>query len=549
MPTELTNLNDVSPATVEQLRVELTAVLQERYPQMDLKRGVLQDLLLRPHAVLTGRDQDNIRRYLDSRSLLQVSRNPTLAAEELVDHLLSNFRLERLSGSQASGEVTIIASSDTTITIPRGLTFTANGQSFVTDRVYTAKASAAQITTANDRLFRGLTDGTFSFTVEVTAVTVGAEGLVRRDTLMIPETRPKNFVSAFAAGDFIGGEVPETNSELLERLQEGLAAKAPSNRVTMQAMLRNLPGFEGVLWTSIIGMTDPEMTRDQHTIFPVSSGGVVDWYVRAQERLLHRTLPVEARYEGLNDEGIGRWSFSFDRDVAAGFYEIRDVRLPTATNVLGSFEFETVEWATDLTGEDFVPDIVTPAEAAFSRYQTVVVRFLDAVTDHSVLSVGDIREYDVGVVLTPLIADIQDTLSSYELQAHGSDVLIRAAVPCFLQLSFTIEQQNVSLPPNLDEIKNALAREVNRTPFIGRIFASTLHDVAHGFLDGSSSLGNISMFGRILTPDRGEICLQSTSVIEVPQGEHPQVSEKTVQFYLDPQDISITTRSSIPVPA
>lgn len=549
MTIELASLSDVDQTRVAQLENELTALLQEAYPELDLKRGVVQDLLLRPHAALAARDQETFARYLSANSLLKIEQDPTLADDGVVDGLLSNFLLTRQAGTSATGEITIVVSNNTTVTIQAGLQFTANGQVFTADQVYSAKAEESQITTANDRLLRPLSDGNFAFTIQVTAVEVGAEGLIRKDTLMIPETQPKNYVTSFASSDFDGGVVPETNSELISRLQQGIATKSTSNRINMQAMLRSLPGFETVLATSIVGFGDAEMVRDQHTIVPVSSGGVVDWFVRTQERLLHKAITMTATFQESDLEGSGIWSLAFDRDTASGFYEVRSIRLPAAENVLGSFEIIENTPGFDLTGSDVHADIVSTSESAFSRYQTAVVRFKDTETDHSSLSPGDTQEYDVEVVMTPQIAEIQDEIGKYDLRSHGSDVLVRGAIPYFVNLSFTIQRQNTEAVPDLESIRNALAKEVNQTPFIGRLFSSTLHDIVHGYLAGNTSCGKIAMSGRILTPDLTTIFLQSTEVLEIPTDRHPQVSEKTVQFYLDPEDVAVSAESSIPVPA
>lgn len=543
------NLADLDLDDVTQLVEEYTTLLQEAYPDMDLKRGVLQDLLLRPAAALAARQQEALQRYLNARSLQQIEEDPTLADTGVVDDILSNFLVTRSTGSAATGEVTVVVSQATTVTIPSGLVFTANGQEFQADSAFTAKAEASQINSDNDRLLRLLADGNYAFTIEVTAVEEGAEGLLTKDTLLVPALTPKNYVTSYAASDFTDGDVPETNTELLLRLQEGLAAKAPSNRVNMQAMLRTFDGLETVLRTSIVGMSDSEMTRDQHTLFPVSSGGVVDWYIRPQERLLHQALTVTAVLVSVDSDDVGTWQLSLGRDVASGFYELRSIRLPTAENVVGSLTILSETRGLDLTGSGFVPDLDTTAEGTFSRYQTVIAQFTDDVSSHTGLAPGATRDYDVEVVMMPLIDTAQDALNAYDIRSYGADLLVRGAIPCFVQLSFTIQKPSTVADPDVEDIQNALASAVNNVPFIGRLYASNLHDVIHAYLPANTSVSKIDMLGRLWLPTLASHYLRSTEVLVIPTDVHPQVSEKTVQFFLDPEDIAVTIVTSIPIPS
>jgi hypothetical protein len=90
--------------------------------------------------------------------------------------------------------------------------------------------------------------------------------------MFVPVAVPTAFVTAFAANDFAGGRLTESNAELVDRLQEGIAAKALSNRVNMSAALRAEDAFSRVVATSIVGYGDAELVRAFHTVLPVALG-------------------------------------------------------------------------------------------------------------------------------------------------------------------------------------------------------------------------------------------------------------------------------------
>ena len=463
----------------------------------------------------------------------------------MVDHVLSNYRLTRRAGTSATGEVTIVVSTSTTVTIAEGAVFSANGQTFTADSVFTAKSQASQVSGANDRLLVPLTDGNYAFNISVTADEIGTASELAKDTLVVPSVVPANYVTSYAASNFSGGAAVETNTELLARLQEGLAARATSNRINMNAMIREQ--YNSIVASSVIGYGDPEMLRDQHSVLPLSLGGRVDWYIRSQTRLQTKSLAMTGTLLEKNVDGSGRWQISFAKDTAPGFYEVDTVRLPAADNVTGGFAIVSDVRDTDLTGNGFIPDIQTVAEGAYSRFQTAVIQFTDTVTDHSGLSVGDTQTYDVAVNMMPGIDQIHDYAASRDIRGVAADVLVKAPVPCFVQVSLTLDNKNTSTEPDTEAIKTAVADEINSIGFNGRIYASKLHDVIHDLIDADTQVGKIDIFGRIRTPGGATHFVRDDSVLVVPDLASDQTSYRTVQFFANADDITVSISTEVPV--
>lgn len=550
MPVEITDLTSLNPDDVQTTLLLLIQQLQEANPSLDLRRGVLHDLLALYHATLTTRAAAELDRYLSARSLTLIAADPTLADPGIVDDVLSNWRLSREDGETAHGEVTIVLTSPNQVTIGLGLVFTSDGQTFTADAAYTAKTKAALINNASDRLLIQLPDGNWAFTVDVTATGAGTAWMIKKDALIVPAALPLGYLTSYVTADFAGGADPETNAQLLDRLLQGFASKAPSNRVTMTAMLRAQPDFVRVTAQSIIGFGDREMRRDKHSVLPMAFPGRCDWYVRTQPVVAAITLSKPATLLALDGNGHGTWQIEIGRQDSPGFYEVASIKPAGAgPEFVGTFPILDDIRAVDLTGPGFIPDIVEISEGLFTCFQTSIIRFLDTGSDQLALVAGAVRNYDVTVRGLGQIGDIQDFVSGFDIRSYGSDVLIKAPVPCFLQLSFTIAKKNTQPDPDTAAIAAALADEVNSVDFVGRLYAGRLQDIIHGFLPAGMSAGAIDMFGRILGPDNVNRYIRASDILIVPELPELMISDRTVQFFIDPSAIAISIQTDVPVPA
>lgn len=547
MVYELTQLDSLDTTDVTELLTKITAELQEENPTLDLKRGVLHDSVAYYHAVLEAAIRENLNRYLSARSLNQIEADPTIADTTTVDDVLSNWGISRREGTQAKGEVTIIVSSSGSVSLPSAALFTANGISFTADLAYSSTSNPASVGTPNDRLMTQLSDGNWEFTIFVTAVDSGSDGKLTANTAIIPDTVIANYVSSYVTGDFSDGTDTETNTELINQLQDGIAAKALSNRVNMRSLLRSLSQFPAVTNQSIVGYGDAEMLRDKHSIFPISYGGRVDWYIRGQQPLQVVTLTKEAVLVSVDASNQGTWQFSLMRNDAPGFYEVSRISLPSADPAeTGTFSVISDVRGLDLTGDGFIPDIKTQAEGAFTAYQTATIQFVDTVTDASALSPGDKQNYTVEVSSTPSIKELQDYMSGRDVRSYGADALIKAPIPCFVQISCVINKSAGDVDPDIDGIKTTIVSLVNNTGFIGRLDGSRVLDAIHGYIQNDVSVTDLDMLGRILKPDGTTAWLHDSSSIVVTDSSAEMVTAKTVQFFTGVSDISVNIQTTIP---
>jgi hypothetical protein len=540
MGITVSKLDELTTTDVEQALELVTQLVQESNPGLDVRRGVLHDLVLYYSAVLAAAKDEEISRVRRSLSLQEITADPALADATLVDAVLSNFRVTRKVGAQATGQITIILDALIPVTITRGASFTAVGQRFVTERAFAARTSAAAVVSTDDVVITDTGGGNYQFTINVIAESVGASNTISRGTAFVLTSEPPHFVSATAAADFVQGTSVETNKELIDRLEAGIAAKAWSNRSTIEALIREQAAFEDIVAVSLVGMGDEEMLRDQHSLLPISYGGRTDVYVRSQALAGSTTKTITAMLVDTVAAG-GVWRFSVGKDDVPGFYDVSRVALLSAAATDTGHEVTLLDKSFDITGTGFKPDIETTQEAAFSPFQTASVEFLDTDTATTALTVGtSTQDYSVTFRSMPLVKDIQDFLDGRGVRNPAGDVLVRGAVPCFMSVNFSLRKYSGASAPNTDAIRLAVATAVNKLGFIGELHASTISDAIQGTLDSDVSIAKIDLFGRIVRPDGTLRIIRDGDVLNVPDEPALGVSGRTVAFLLNPADVGIT---------
>jgi hypothetical protein len=547
-PLTIPDVFTLDAAAVRNNQLLLSQLVQEAYPNVDVKQGTLYNLLFFLSATLTTANQAVAGQLMQSMSLAAINANPALATDAVVNNLLSNFQLTRLPGVQASGPVQITLSSQVVMTIPQGTVYTANGVNFTTDAAYTTRTDPSTVLSVTDKLLTPVGNGTYVFTVNMTAQAVGAVGNLTRGTRLVPTVAPSPvFVQAQALTDFSNGVDQETNAQLVNRLYTGVALKAWSNRMNVPAMLQSQAGFRRILSTSVIGYGDQEMVRDQHSIWPGSLGGRVDLYVRTQGPVASVVLSKKATLVATATEG-GIWQFSLGRDEVPGFYDVGQVaQAGTLSAIVPGYPITSDTRSFDLTNfPQDTPDIVVASEAGFSRYQTTTIRFNDTDTLVSAADVGTFtRTYDVLVRYMPLIDQVQDFLRQRGVAPPGGDVLVKAPVPLFITVSFNITLQPGVVQPSVSALQAAAAAAVNGLGFGVRLTAAVLSAAITPLLPPGSVLSQVSMTGKLRHPE-GNIDTLNASDVLVPvyTASHPMTSQRTVGYFLTPSDVSIVVATA-----
>jgi hypothetical protein len=544
MAIELPDLTTLDETAVTEAHSYIAQKIGEYAPTIETKRGVLHDVLFHLEAVLQTAQDSYADKLRKSGSLLAISENPADATDAIVDQIASNFRATRFAGDYAAGSAVIVISQFLPSSVTTANFFSANGQTFAPTETFFGRINSAQVVNASDRLIKPVGDGTYYYTVNFKASAVGAAGNLKRNSKLVPSTPIPYFVTAYAEGSFSNGSDYESNADFVKRLQEGISSKNVSNRLTINAAIRDQAAFASVLAVSSVGYGDPEQIR-YHSIFPTASGNRLDVYVRAQSvpkvTKLNKTATLIGR-----ENGGGLWQVSILKTDAPGFYNVDKIIKADVVDSDSQTGFEIVNdiRSFDLSNEatSFIPDIINASEAAYSPFQTSIIRFIDTSTSES-LEVGATASYSLFCRGMSLIRDIHDFLSGRDVRPAAGDVLVKAPVPCDLKLSFVIYKKITDAAVDTASIQTALADTVNKLEFTGRLAASTLHSVIHGYLTAGQTVSSIEMFGAIRKPDGNTIYVRDFDILEIPMLPSEMVSPKTTVFILDPADVGVSVQN------
>ena len=504
--------------------------LRNKYPTLDLQpTRVIYDLLVRPTAEVHAYDQTNLNRYRQASSLQAMMADPTLVAEGDVDRICANFGVVRQPGSVSAGNITIIMDSDLIVSVPIGATFVADGLIYTAPQTYIA--TPGPLTASFERLLVRLDDGTYSFTIAVQASTAGVAYSAKGDTPFTWQQPATGYLRAFADGDFTGGSNPESNEDLLNRLNSGLAAKAMAGRMNIEALLRYT--FPGIKDVSIIGAGDPEMLRDSHNIFAYKTGGKADIVVRSAEQIINKVITKSCT---LLDKTEKLFQASLSRDDYPGFYVINQVLPETSNNLGGTVQIVSEIRSVDLTNLPYVgPDIQNIVEGAYTRFQTAVVQIKDPSADVTSLNVGETKNYKFELAGLPLIDDMQDYVSTRDVRNPEGDYLVRAPIPMLVSVSVQIDY--IRGDPAIDEgaVKAAIAKAINTVGFIpGRLSSSLIVDAVQSLLQGKTTVHEpIDMMAVLRLPSGDVRLYRSSTGIDVPDITDEGVSSRVVSFFTD----------------
>jgi hypothetical protein len=542
MGVSVTDLTTLDQTVVDQFDAQLVSMIQGYDPTVEVRDGVLHDLLVRLHAVLDAATQTNIDRIRQANSLKAINANPALADNDIVDACLSNYNLTRNPGVKATGRVTVTLDAQVGVVVPSSTTFTFGGRVCRPVRSYAARTSASSILTDQDVLLTPV-GANYAFDIEVQDTAVGTAGNIARGTLAVVDPQPAHFVKANAKDDFAGGVDAETTQSLLTKLAAGMAVEAWSGRTTIESLLRKQAAFQNVRALSVIGFGDVEMLRDQHQIWPGSTGGRVDLYLRSQALYQTKSLDVEATLIS-KVGGLGTWQFGLDLDAAPGFYEVAKVLLPTIDPAATGFAITSDVRSLDLVSppSDTVPppDLVTAVEGVYSRFQAAVLQFADNATDATSLAIGATKSYVAVTRVMPLVAEVQTFLDNPDRRPPASDVLVKAPIPCFVGVTATIEYDAAGATPDETTVQQAVADSINSLGFTGRLSRSLVEQAIRAVVPNLLAVTAFGLTGRLRKPNGTTTSLSDNQQLVIATDAPSMVSARSVNFYSEAGDVDLT---------
>lgn len=541
MSVQVADLSSLNTNAVAANLSFISTLVQNVDSTIEVRRGPFFDLVLYYSAVLATANQVNMYNARQANSLQAVVANPALADPGVVDTILQNWRITRIQGAEAAGSIVIVLNAPLVVSIPAGSIFTYGQLTYTADNTFTSALTQAQVVNpTTTKLLTQTTNGDWQFTITVTASAIGSIYNLSAGTLLISTLQPTGFIKSYAGSDISGGLDTETNTELIARFTDGGGAKAWSNRATAAALVSAQPGFTSTVM-SIVGFGDPEMLRDEHSLWPGNYGGRVDVWSRTQQPLGTATMTYTATLVSKTGP-VGTWQFSVAKDDLPGFYYLPQVVLTGNLFSAATFTITSDIRGYDLSGPGFIPDIITYTEAAYTRYQTATIKFVDTITDASSLIINTSTQlYDVQAFLMPNIAELNDFLIGRQIISPAGDLLVRAPVPCFMNTTIVVQRTTGDPAPDISTVQQAVASAINAVQFGGQVTAALIAAGVTPYLMASNVVTTVTMSGTIRRVDGTLISIgPDTNILTFTSDPANLVTARTVGFYQDAAAVTVT---------
>ena len=395
MATEVKSIDELNEEEVKEQQAILTEFLQEKYPDAVVQYGVMHDLVNYLNAIFSAKERKELENWKSARSLLAITENPSIADTDSVDNILSNYNVARQIGTAAYGTIQLEFSVDNAIIIPAETRFNCAGIVYVTEKSYLVYASTSTSSSVADRVLKPLDSGNFGCTIDVVSTVTGSAGSIKKGAALTNDTL-NNLVIAYAYNDFKGGVDTEDNLSLINRLKSGIATPCWGNRENIKSILFNSSELPELVDASVIGFSDEEMTRDQVSLFPISTGGKVDLYIKTAPYTITSTATITATaYQ--KDINYVYWEVIIPSNLLYGMWRVTGVYPLNAAIDTEGYE---------LVSQNVISlnDNLSELDAAYTIYQNIELRFR-TLNDAELYSIGDTREFNVTALGMPNILD------------------------------------------------------------------------------------------------------------------------------------------------
>ena len=491
-----------------------------------------------------------IAKAVASGSLYEITKDPTLSDDVLVDRVLSNFRVVRRTGTVASGLVTIITQTNDYLPISTATIFSSGEVQFRPTAAYAGVPDSASVSSNTDIIFSPLSNGQgYAITISVAAIDAGSAGnLATGSRLDVTPSLPGQVIDIYAAGEFSGGSDTETTADLITRLQSGITSNSASNRASIRAML--MENFPQVSDVSVVGAGDAELLRSSRlNALGIKMPGYADIYVRSRSRPAVETTTMTAKLVNTTD---ATWALAIPTSTYPGLYRV-EIRSTTSSLVDSPLEIisDTRTYDSLASTIDYKP-ILQDADAVFTRYQGVSILFKDPHTVGS-LTVGTSKSYSVTVTYMPEIDLISDWMLDRSQRPVSGHYIVRAPFPCFTAVSIRVirgQTAGAVLASDIQAWKKAVADTINAVKFSdGQLDGSIIVAALHALLPAGYRVQlPMDLQGTVIGADGKSRPLVGHDRLVPPSLPDQMISPRTVAFYSNESAVSIEVVASEALP-
>lgn len=524
-------ISEVPTADIRAGREIISAVMSETYPEG--KWGIgdqLEGVVVEPSAFAYAYIQARMSKQDSANSLAAIQADPTLADDEFVDKLLSNYYTSRQNATVSFGNLLVSVSSAAVLSIGSGARFVAGSYTYQTTQAFRVYRSDQRTEDqANGILvFTERTDGNYEFLLPVQSVDTGSTTVLARGTVVTPSSQIPNLVSAQAAEDFLGGLDASTNADLVSLAADGITPRIFAGYRHIESTFQTQ--FSGTL-VRTIGSDNAVMHRSRDNILGITSGGMADVYVRTTGYVVEETLRVTASLTPEN-RGARKWRLSYS---LPGAYRVERVREAQSVNLLSGIQPQSDQsrWRESIYAQPPTTGLIPrlrDEDAFFSAHQLRVLEFVDDTIDYDELFNGVAsdtiiaRQYDIDVSTMPSLEALDVFARDEDNADPGMDLLVRAAIPVLVSCN-VIVRGVIDETPAKDAIVTAILSLDAGSEVIP---ASLVYNAIQPYVTGSVS--TVYYSASILGKDLTRLLLSKRLELEIPYRPDIGITSETAMF-------------------
>ena len=520
-------VSDVDDSTFLAAAEFLRSAVRSSYPNFDLGPGsAFNDLVITPLAKTTAAGELNNKDFLAGFT----GDDLDIEATDIIDLIAARYFVDRKSGAVATGVVTIVTSSNSSLVIPTSASFvTDDGLTFNPSFQYRVFSEETLATSTNDLVFKDYGNGLYYVRISLSASESGAAyNIIQRTTFNVSGIR--NLSEAYAATDFSGGKELETNEELIARLPTEYSAKSFGSTRSIEAMVTEaFPNVD----ISIAGKSSEVMLRDTRNALGLHSGGVSDIYVRSQVRPSFDEQLMEAKLIDVNNS---IYEITVLSDEYPGLYSVSKVR---SVNIDGNLPILT---RTPFFTESDSPLVNNIVDAFGSTRYSIKFTFKDVNQNSVGLALGSTRKFLVTIFSMPLIDSITEFVEDPDNKNVALDLLVRGVTPAVVSAVYTIEVGDGDATPDVDQIKLDTITTIKEfgigksvidsSIFIG---AATANIGSHSFVDTST----LTLGCTIFASDGSVSNISNSKTIRITDHPEKGIHPDSIGFLVNEDSITI----------
>ena len=348
----------------------------------------------------------------------------------------------------------------------------------------------------------------YTFTIKVEAAVAGSTSAIGLGTSLTLTEAPWGIVTCTASDDFVPGRAAETNAELLARVQTGITAAVISGQEHSQRLLTSV---KAEATGSFLGAASPLVTRGLLNILGVAQTGFVDAYIKTVPTVSYRDITVNATVTNVGTKSL---TFTLDRATCAGMYRLLNLRRVSSSGVVTVMPAPTLT-PTLVVAAPFTPRVASSKDLYFSRNHSITGTFTDT-GNTAITTLGQVVVYQFTQAYMPDI-ELCAGISADSTRPAGTDLLVKAAVPCFVNVDISIRMPSGVPQPDVLVIQTAVATAIQVLPFGTTQLTSF---VVHKAVASVLSLGevlSVQFSGGIYAPSGVDIAIIPATVLNVPE--------------------------------